>query len=76
MMTWLLLATPKEQFLMSKHKNIWYHQIHKIFIYYHQQCILNKDAFFTPTMVEFPQDLKPFLSNRSKSMLMASGILN
>ena len=44
--------------------------------HYHQQCILIKDAFFTPTMVEVPQDLKPFLSNRNKSILMASGILN
>ena len=43
---------------------------------YDQQSILKKDTFFTPTMVEVPQDLKPFLSNRNKSVLMASGILS
>ena len=47
-----------------------------VYFRYDQQCILNKNAFFTPKMVEVPQDLKPFLSNRNKSVLMATGILN
>ena len=47
-----------------------------VYFHYDQQCILNKNAFFTPKMVEVPQDLKPFLSNRNRSVLMATGILN
>ena len=34
------------------------------YFHYQQQYILNKDVFFTPTMIEIPQVLKPFLSNR------------
>ena len=78
MMTWLLLTTPKEQFLMSiqTQKYMVSPNSQNVYFHYDQQCILNKNAFFTPKMVEVPQDLKPFLSNRNKSVLMATGILN
>ena len=68
MMTLLLLATPKEQFPMSKHKNIRYHQIHKMFIF-----ITTSNAFWSKMIFHTNNG---WSSTRFKAFLVESKQIN